>query len=179
MKKTTLLTTFIMFLFSPYSYSQRGDHNIKHSCIIEPIYIDNNTNRITSNDFSSQNIGTLANNYMAITVVISVKECSITNGKIKLIIDRSSIDMNTGYLKNTIDTNLASENTAFQLILGDDERAINLNNESDFYEEVIDGEAEFYFNINYVKKDSNPLKSGRIQSSVIFNLMIEDEIIDL
>ncbi|MEQ5224499.1 fimbrial protein [Proteus cibi] len=179
MKKKALLTIFSILLFSPYTYSQRGDHNIKHSCMIEPIYIDNNTNRITSNDFPSQNIGTLADNHVAITLIISVKECSITDGKIRLAIDKSSIDINNGYLKNTIDASLASKNVAFQLITGDDERAINLNDENDFFEEVIEGEAEFYFNINYVKKDSNPPQSGRIQSSIIFNLMIDDEIVEL
>ncbi|HCH50085.1 MAG TPA: fimbrial protein [Proteus sp.] len=176
------INTFITLLISLISFSSsaqhRGDILLPLNCMVD-IYTDNNNNTININDFTSQQAGALASTHATITIILKVLDCSIKNDDIKLTIDPHSIDPNTGYLKNNILDNSASQNVAFQLFYDDEERAINLNNENTFITNITDGDAEFYFAINYVKTDNLPPKPGKIQSNIIFNLMIDEEIVEI
>ncbi|WP_100159378.1 fimbrial protein [Proteus columbae] len=171
----------IILLYSSFSFSsppRRGDHDIPLSCDMDYIYENTNDRfSISENDFLSYEKGELANIDPHI-ILITIKECSKSNGNIRLKIENSSIDNTTGYLKNMISASNASSNIAFQLLYNDEERPINLNKESEFTEELIDGEAEFYFLVNYVKKDNKPPASGYIRSNIHFIAMINDDIVN-
>ncbi|OAT46554.1 hypothetical protein M997_2035 [Proteus hauseri ATCC 700826] len=178
MKKINIFITLLISLISfSSSAQQRGDDILPLNCMVD-IYINNNSNTISINDFASQQAGALAT-HATITIILEVLDCSIKNGDIKLTIDPRSIDPNTGYLKNNILDNSASQNVTFQLFYDDDERAINLNSENTFITNITDGDAEFYFAITYVKTDNLPPKPGKIQSNIIFNLMIGEEIVEI
>lgn len=171
----------IILLYSSFSFSsipKRGDHDIPLSCDIDYIY-ENTSDRfsINGNDFSSYEKGELANIDPHI-ILITIKDCSKSNGDIRLKIENTSIDNTTGYLKNMISAPNASNNIAFQLLYNEDERPINLNKKSEFTEELTDGEAEFYFLVNYVKKDNMPPASGYIRSNINFIAMINDDIVN-
>lgn len=167
MKKITqLIIMLLLTSFSLPSTASRGDHEIPLSCDIDYIY-ENISDRlsINENDFSSHEAGTLANIDNHIIIIIIIKDCSKTHGEVRLKIENSSIDTNTGYLKNMI----AGDN--------DEENPINLNEKNEFVEELIDGEAEFYFLANYVKKDDFPPKPGYIQSNIQFITKINDDVV--
>lgn len=173
----------IILLYSSFSFSfssipRRGDHDIPLSCDIDHIY-ENTSDRfsINGNDFSSYEKGELANIDPHI-ILINIKDCSKSNGNIRLKIENTSIDNTTGYLKNMISAPDASNNIAFQLLYNEEERPINLNKKSEFTEELTDGEAEFYFLVNYVKKDNMPPASGYIRSNINFIVMINDDIVN-
>lgn len=179
MKKITqLIIMLLLTSFSLPSTASRGDHEIPLSCDIDYIY-ENISDRlsINENDFSSHEAGTLANIDNHIIIIIIIKDCSKTHGEVRLKIENSSIDTNTGYLKNMIAGDNASTNIAFQLLYNDEENPINLNEKNEFVEELIDGEAEFYFLANYVKKDDFPPKPGYIQSNIQFITKINDDVV--
>lgn len=122
MKKITqLIIMLLLTSFSLPSTASRGDHEIPLSCDIDYIY-ENISDRlsINENDFSSHEAGTLANIDNHIIIII-IKDCSKTHGEVRLKIENSSIDTNTGYLKNMITGDNASTNIAFQLLYNDEE----------------------------------------------------------
>ena len=180
--KTHFVYLIIILLYSSFSFSfssmpRRGDLEIPQSCDIDYIY-ENTSDRfsINGNDFLSYEAGELASTDPHI-ILISIKDCSKSYGDVRLKIENTSIDHITGYLKNTINDNNASSNITFQLLYNEEERPINLNKESEFTEELIDGEAEFYFLVNYVKKDNMPPASGYIASNIHFIMTINDDIV--
>ncbi|MBI6531107.1 type 1 fimbrial protein [Proteus vulgaris] len=172
-----LIITLLFIFFSLPSVARRGDHDIPLSCNIDYIY-ENISDRLSvnENDFSSHIAGTLADidNHI---IIIVIKDCSKSYGDVRLKIENSSIDNNTGYLKNRITGDSASDNVAFQLLYNIEEKPINLNEESEFIETLNDGTTEFYFSVNYVKKDNMPPNSGYIQSNIIFTIMINDNVV--
>lgn len=178
--KTIIYLIIILLLssFSLPSTARRGDHEISSSCNVDYIY-ENISDRLSvnKNDFSSHAAGTLADidNHI---IIIVINDCSKSNGDIRLKIENTSIDNTTGYLKNMISAPDASNNIAFQLLYNEEERPINLNKKSEFSEELIDGEAEFYFSVNYVKKDSMPPAPGYIRSNINFIVMINNDIVN-
>lgn len=180
--KKYIIYLIIILLYSSFSLpsvARRGDHHIPLSCDID--YINENISdrsSISENDFSSYEAGTLANNDNHIILII-IKDCSESYGNVRLKIENSSIDNATGYLKNTITGNSASANIAFQLLYNEEERPINLNKENEFTEKLIDGSAEFYFLVNYVKKDNMPPKPGYIKSNINFITIINDDVVIL
>ncbi|MEZ2683556.1 fimbrial protein [Proteus vulgaris] len=173
-----LIIILLLSSFSLPSTARRGDHEFTSSCNIDYIY-ENISDRLSvnKNDFSSHAAGTLADidNHI---IIIVIKDCSKSNGDIRLKIENTSIDNTTGYLKNIISAPDASNNIAFQLLYNEEERPINLNKKSEFTEELIDGETEFYFLVNYVKKDSMPPSPGYIRSNINFIVMINNDIIN-
>lgn len=171
----------ITLLYSSFSFSspiRRGDHDIPLTCDVNYIH-ENTSDRISinENDFLSDDKGELANIDPHI-ILITIKDCSKSNGDIRLKIENTSIDNTTGYLKNMISAPNASSNIAFQLLYNEEERPINLNKENEFAEELIDGEAEFFFLVNYVKKDNMPPASGYIRSNLHFIVIINDDIVN-
>ncbi|QIG06043.1 fimbrial protein [Proteus sp. ZN5] len=176
-KATCLIITLLLISFSLSSTPRRGDHEIPLSCDINYIY-ENISDRssINENDFSSHEAGTLADTDNHI-IIITINDCSKSHGKVYLKIENSSIDNNTGYLRNWITDDSASANIAFQLLYSDRERPINLTKENKFNETLIDGATEFYFLVNYVKKDNMPAKPGYIQSTINFSVMINDNVV--
>lgn len=179
--KQHLIYFIILLIYSSFSFSsmpRRGDHDIPLSCNIDYIY-ENTSDRfsINGNDFSSYEKGELANIDPHI-ILITIKDCSKSNGDIHLKIENTSIDSTTGYLKNSINDHDASNNIAFQLLYNEEERPIDLNKERVFIEELIDGETEFYFLVNYVKKDSMPPMPGYIRSNINFIVMINNDIVN-
>ncbi|MCK9782149.1 MULTISPECIES: fimbrial protein [Proteus] len=180
-KKQYIIYLIITLLYSSFSFSsppRRGDHDMILSCDISYIYENiNDRLSINGNDFLSYEKGELANIDPHI-ILITIKDCSKSHGNVRLKIENTSIDSSTGYLKNTISDDRASSNIAFQLLYNEEERPINLNEKNEFTEELIDGEAEFYFLVNYVKKDNMPPSSGYVSSNIHFSIMINDDIVN-
>ncbi|MBQ0215207.1 type 1 fimbrial protein [Proteus vulgaris] len=178
MKKTIhLIIMLLLVSFSLPSKARRGDHDISLSCDINYIY-ENISDRfsVNENDFSSFDAGTLADIDNQIIIIV-INDCSKSYGEIRLKIENSSIDNNTGYLKNMIVGDSASTNIAFQLLYNIEEKIINLNEENEFIETLNDGAAEFYFLVNYVKKDNMAPNPGHIQSNIFFTVMINDDVV--
>lgn len=180
-KKQYIIYLIITLLYSSFSFSsppRRGDHDIILSCDID--YIHENINdrfSINGNDFLSYEKGEIANIDPHI-ILITIKDCSKSHGDVRLKIENTSIDNTTGYLKNMVSDDKASSNIAFQLLYNEEERPINLNEESEFNANLIDGEAEFYFLVNYVKKNNMPPSSGYVRSNIHFIIMINDDIVN-
>ncbi|MBG2836081.1 fimbrial protein [Proteus terrae] len=178
MKKTIyLIITLLLISFSLSSAPRRGDHEIPLSCVIDYIY-ENISDKISinENDFSSHEAGTLSDTDSHI-IIITINDCSKSYGEVRLKIENSSIDNNTGYLKNQITDDSASANIAFQLLYNEEQRPLDLNKENEFVEDLIDGEVEFYFFANYVKKDDISPKPGYIQSNIQFTIKINDDVV--
>ncbi|WP_193016576.1 MULTISPECIES: fimbrial protein [Gammaproteobacteria] len=172
-----LMIILLLFSFSLPSTARRGDHDIPLSCDIDYIHENINDNMsINGNDFSSYDAGTLSDTENHIILII-IKDCSKSYGDVRLKIENSSIDNATGYLKNNIIGSEASSNIAFQLLYDIEERPINLNKENEFIESLVDGTAEFYFQVNYVKKDDMSPDPGYIQSNIHFVIMINDDVV--
>lgn len=172
------MITLLLISFSLSSAPRRGDHEIPSSCDIDYIY-ENISDRtsINENDFSSHEAGTLADTENHI-IIITINDCSKSHGEVRLKIENSSIDNSTGYLKNWIADDSASANIAFQLLYNVEQRPLELNKENEFIEKLIDGATEFYFLVNYVKKDNMPADPGYIQSSINFFIMINDDVVE-
>lgn len=146
MKKITqLIIMLLLTSFSLPSTASRGDHEIPLSCDIDYIY-ENISDRlsINENDFSSHEAGTLANIDNHIIIII-IKDCSKTHGEVRLKIENSSIDTNTGYLKNMITGDNASTNIAFQLLYNDEETPINLNEKMSLLKNLLMEKQSFIF----------------------------------
>lgn len=175
---TYLMITLLYSSFAFSSMPKRGDHDIPISCDINYIYENTSDSlSINKNNFPSYDAGELAETDPHI-ILITIKECSNNYNSVRLKIENSSIDNSTGYLKNTANDDYASSNVAFQLLYDDEERPINLNNENEFTTQFIEEEAEFYFLVNYVKKDNMPPESGHIQSNINFVVMINDDVVN-
>lgn len=177
-KTNLIIALFLYFPFVALSEIRRGDIPPPTSCNItfpHDILFDN----INTDDFSTYHAGTLANEYYIQPIPIIINNCSVKNIDVKLSINKQSIDSDSGYFINYVDSPSASKNITFQL-LDDDENPINLNQRNNFIKTIDEkNEAEFYFSLNYVKKDNLPPSPGRINTNIIFNIFINDEIIEV
>lgn len=171
-----IIILFLYFPFSAFSEKRRSDILPPTSCDIhipQGILFDD----ISTDDFPANEAGTLADENYIQTISISFEGCSKNNLNIKISIDPINIDFSNGYLINNAINSLASDNVTFQLLDEENENPINLITKNTFNKVAKNNQAEFYFSLNYVKKDNHPPSPGKIDTKITFNIEINDEII--
>lgn len=176
--KKVYLTLMLSFPFIVFSKEKINDIALPTSC---DIFISQNIpfDNINADDFITQHAGTLADERYIQTIPLLFKECSRNKVDIKISINQQNIDVNNGYLKNNSPSSLASENITFQL-LDEDDNPIDLNQKNNFHKVISNNnDAEFYFSLNYVKKDNRPPLAGEVNANIIFDIFINDELVDM